>query len=126
MELTVSDCSAPPAIPNLRNYAYGCAWASIMHNNTGSFIEIEMGLIGLGKGSASSISQVRSSFGARRFSQHMSSPVPHRLYHLEQDKLRVGHQIEGPGSRSDLGSYGTFAGFNILLLRGIIWHLYDR
>ena len=43
---------------------FGCG-----HNNTGTFNDHEMGLIGLGGGSVSFVSQIGSIFGSNRFSQ---------------------------------------------------------
>nr|XP_023899726.1 aspartic proteinase CDR1-like [Quercus suber]POE51499.1 aspartic proteinase cdr1 [Quercus suber] len=44
--------------------AFGCG-----HNNTGTFNDQEMGIIGLGGGSVSLVSQLGSTFGSKRFSQ---------------------------------------------------------
>ncbi|KAK9993937.1 hypothetical protein SO802_023640 [Lithocarpus litseifolius] len=44
--------------------AFGCG-----HNNTGTFNDHEMGIIGLGGGSVSLVSQLGSTFGSQRFSQ---------------------------------------------------------
>ncbi|MED6204546.1 hypothetical protein PIB30_010097 [Stylosanthes scabra] len=50
---------------SLQGVVFGCG-----HNNTGGFNDHEMGIIGLGKGPASFISQMGSSFGiSKRFSQ---------------------------------------------------------
>ncbi|XP_031392354.1 aspartic proteinase CDR1-like, partial [Punica granatum] len=118
-------CSAPPAIPNLCNYTYGYASASLTqgflatekitltsntgqpvsipnivfgcgHNNTGGFNENEMGLIGLGKGPISFISQMGSAFGARRFSQCL---VPFHTDPSISSKMSfgVGSEVKGPG-----------------------------
>ncbi|KAE9593875.1 hypothetical protein Lal_00036390 [Lupinus albus] len=48
----------------LNNIIFGCG-----HNNTGVFNDHEMGIIGLGRGPSSLISQIGSSFGGKKFSQ---------------------------------------------------------
>jgi len=49
---------------SLPRFLFGCG-----HNNTGSFKEHEMGLIGLGGGPTSLISQIGPLFGGKKFSQ---------------------------------------------------------
>ncbi|RYR10301.1 hypothetical protein Ahy_B05g078775 [Arachis hypogaea] len=49
---------------SLEGVVFGCG-----HSNSGDFNDHEMGIIGLGKGPASLISQMGSSFGSKRFSQ---------------------------------------------------------
>ncbi|KAF3454313.1 hypothetical protein FNV43_RR04760 [Rhamnella rubrinervis] len=48
---------------SLQNIVFGCG-----HNNTGSFNEDEMGLVGLGSGPLSLVSQIGPLFGGRKFS----------------------------------------------------------
>ncbi|OIV95430.1 hypothetical protein TanjilG_06892 [Lupinus angustifolius] len=48
----------------VNNIIFGCG-----HNNTGVFNDHEMGIIGLGRGPTSLISQISSRFGGKKFSQ---------------------------------------------------------
>ncbi|MED6132249.1 hypothetical protein PIB30_017323 [Stylosanthes scabra] len=51
------------ATTTLSGFIFGCG-----HNNTGTFNDHEMGIIGLGRGEVSLISQIGDSFGGKRFS----------------------------------------------------------
>lgn len=83
-----SSTGQPVSIPKI---VFGCG-----HNNTGGFNPNEMGIIGLGKGSLSFISQIGSSFGARRFSQCL---VPFHTDPSISSKMSfgVGSEVTGPG-----------------------------
>lgn len=124
---TVS-CSKPPATPNLCNYTYAYASTAMTqgflatetvtltsntgqpvtvpkivfgcgHNNTAGFNDDEMGIMGLGKGSISFITQIGSMFGARRFSYCL---VPFNTDPSISSKMSigVGSEVQGPGTVS--------------------------
>ncbi|KAK7307953.1 hypothetical protein VNO77_41462 [Canavalia gladiata] len=79
----------------LKGVVFGCG-----HNNTGSFNDHEMGIIGLGGGPVSLISQIGSSFGGKKFSQCL---LP---FHTDE---RISSRISfGKGSEvSGLGVVST-------------------
>ncbi|XP_061351101.1 aspartic proteinase CDR1-like [Gastrolobium bilobum] len=60
--ITLTSTTGQPV--SLEGIIFGCG-----HNNTGTFNDHEMGIIGLAGGPASLISQIGSSFGSKRFSQ---------------------------------------------------------
>nr|KYP52676.1 Aspartic proteinase nepenthesin-1 [Cajanus cajan] len=60
--ITLTSTTGKPV--SLKGIVFGCG-----HNDTGGFNDHEMGIIGLGGGSVSFISQIGSSLGGKRFSQ---------------------------------------------------------
>lgn len=88
--LTFASAVGPPV--KLPNVVFGCG-----HNNTGVFNDNEMGLVGLGKGPASLISQIGTSFGGRRFSQCL---VPFHTPPTVASKMSFGKgsEVSGPGT----------------------------
>ncbi|KAL3755978.1 hypothetical protein ACJRO7_002944 [Eucalyptus globulus] len=86
--LTFASTTGPPV--TLPNIVFGCG-----HNNTGVFNDNEMGLAGLAKGPASLISQIGTSFGARRLSQCL---VPFHTPPTVTSKMSFGSgsEVSGP------------------------------
>ncbi|KAK3447430.1 hypothetical protein EUGRSUZ_A02955 [Eucalyptus grandis] len=80
---------SPVTLPNV---VFGCG-----HNNTGTFNENEMGIVGIGKGPISLISQIGTSFGGRRFSQCL---VPFHTPPTISSKMSFGSgsEVSGPGT----------------------------
>ncbi|CAK8571144.1 unnamed protein product [Lathyrus sativus] len=68
----------------LKNILIGCR-----HNNTGTFNDHEMGIIGLGRGPTSLISQISPLFGGKKFSQCL---VPFQL------SFGKGSEVSGEGA----------------------------
>ena len=73
----------------LKGIVFGCG-----HNNTGGFNDREMGIIGLGGGPVSFISQIGSSFGGKRFSQCL---VPFHTDVSVSSKMSLGKGSEVSG-----------------------------
>ncbi|XP_030533155.1 aspartic proteinase CDR1-like [Rhodamnia argentea] len=88
--LTFASTMGPPV--TLPNVVFGCG-----RNNTGAFSDTEMGLVGLGKGPVSLISQMGTSFGGRRFSQCL---VPFHTPPTITSKMSFGSgsEVSGPGT----------------------------
>ncbi|KAK7307942.1 hypothetical protein VNO77_41441 [Canavalia gladiata] len=87
--LTLTSTKGKPVL--LKNVVFGCG-----HNNTGNFNDHEMGIIGLGGGPLSLISQIGSSFGGKRFSQcllpfHTDERISSRI------SFGQGSEVSGPG-----------------------------
>ncbi|XP_030469007.1 aspartic proteinase CDR1-like [Syzygium oleosum] len=80
---------SPVTLPNV---VFGCG-----HNNSGTFNENEMGLVGLGKGPVSLISQIGTTFGARQFSLCL---VPFHTPPTISSKMSFGSgsRVSGPGT----------------------------
>ncbi|KAF8044389.1 hypothetical protein BT93_A2398 [Corymbia citriodora subsp. variegata] len=88
--VTFASTTGPPVtVPNI---VFGCS-----HNNSGVFNENEMGLVGLAKGSVSLISQIGTSFGARRFS-HCLVPFPSPPTVTSIMSFGSGSEVSGPGT----------------------------
>jgi len=73
----------------LKGIAFGCG-----HNNTGSFNDHEMGIVGLGGGSVSFISQMAPFLGGKRFSQCL---VPFHTDVRVSSKMSFGKGSEVSG-----------------------------
>lgn len=87
---TVSLTSTTGETVPLKGFIFGCG-----HNDTGSFNDHEMGIIGLGGGPLSLISQVGSSFGGKKFSQCL---VPFHTDIKISSKMSFGKGSEGFGN----------------------------
>ncbi|KAK7405637.1 hypothetical protein VNO78_07193 [Psophocarpus tetragonolobus] len=78
----------------LKGIVFGCG-----HNNTSSFNDHEMGIIGLGRGPVSLISQIGSSFGGKRFSQCLV-PFHTNVGVSSKMSFRRGSEMSGIGAVS--------------------------
>lgn len=86
-KVTLNSNSGQPI--NLQNIVFGCG-----HNNTGSFNEDEMGLVGLGAGPLSLVSQIGTLFGGRKFSHCL---LPFNTDPSITTKLSFGSENEVSG-----------------------------
>ncbi|KAK7307951.1 hypothetical protein VNO77_41459 [Canavalia gladiata] len=87
--LTLTSSTGKPVV--LKDVVFGCG-----HNDTGVFDDHEMGIIGLGGGPLSLISQIGSSFGGKRFSQCL---LPFNTDEKISSRMSFGKgsEVSGPG-----------------------------